>query len=124
MLSETSDISRVLFPADYNSAAETLARLYQTQGQIWTLVIPKRTMPVLFSEEESQKLLNDGGIQIKSAQGLKRHLLGEFRIGTDLQKSMVLTQFSVLFHIAACLPHEPDWRTVDCFSSASLQKTR
>ena len=67
MLSETSDISRVLFPADYNSAAETLARLYQTQGQIWTLVIPKRTMPVLFSEEESQKLLNDGGIQISWA---------------------------------------------------------
>ena len=67
MLSETSDISRVLFPADYNSAAETLARLYQTQGQIWTLVIPKRAMPVLFSEEESQKLLNDGGIQISWA---------------------------------------------------------
>ena len=67
MLSETSDISRVLFPADYNSASETLARLYQTQGQIWTLVIPKRPMPVLFSADESQNLLKDGGIQISWA---------------------------------------------------------
>ncbi len=64
MLSETSDISRVLFPADYNSAAETLARLYQTQGQIWTLVIPKRKTQVLFSAAESRKLLADGGIRI------------------------------------------------------------
>ena len=64
MLSETSDISRVLFPADYNSAAETLTQLYQTQGQIWTLVIPKRKIPVLFSMDESKKLLTNGGIRI------------------------------------------------------------
>lgn len=67
MLSETSDVSRVLFPADYNSASETLAQLYQTQGQIWTIVIPKRAMPVLFSADESQKLLKDGGIRISWA---------------------------------------------------------
>tara|TARA_R110002072_G_scaffold107003_5_gene233292 strand:- start:241 stop:2490 length:2250 start_codon:yes stop_codon:yes gene_type:complete len=64
MVSETSDISRVLFPADYNSAAETLSQLYQTQGQIWTLVIPKRKMPVLFSADDSKKLLTNGGIRI------------------------------------------------------------
>ncbi|WP_138380713.1 xylulose 5-phosphate 3-epimerase [Luteithermobacter gelatinilyticus] len=64
MLSETSDISRVLFPADFNTAAETLARLYQTQGQIWTLVVPKRKMPVLFSPAEARILLGEGGLRL------------------------------------------------------------
>lgn len=65
MLSETSDISRVVFPADYNSAAGTIRQLYQTQGQIWTLVVPKRETPLLFSEEEAVKLLRDGALPIK-----------------------------------------------------------
>jgi phosphoketolase len=49
MLGEVAPGSRVLFPADYNSAACTIAAVYETQGQIWTLVVPKEMrIPDLF----------------------------------------------------------------------------
>src|SRR5439155_893848 len=41
MLGEPSDVSRVLFPPDRNTAAVLLQAVYQTRGQIWTLVVPK-----------------------------------------------------------------------------------
>lgn len=67
LLSESSDISRVVFPADFNSALETIRQLYQTQGQIWTIVIPKRKTPLLFNKDESEKLLKDGAIKVNFA---------------------------------------------------------
>jgi phosphoketolase len=41
MLAEASHVSRVVFPFDHNTAAATLAEVYRTRGQIWTLVVPK-----------------------------------------------------------------------------------
>jgi phosphoketolase len=62
MLGETSEVARVLFPPDSNTAAAVMARLYRTHGQIWTLVIPKAdTIPDLFSGEEARQLVEDGG---------------------------------------------------------------
>lgn len=65
MLSETSDVSRVVFPADFNSAGAAINQLYQTHGQIWTVVVPKRNMPLLFNPLESQQLLDDGAMQVQ-----------------------------------------------------------
>ena len=42
MLNEASDISRVLFAADYNTAGILTQNVYQTHGQFWTMVVPKR----------------------------------------------------------------------------------
>ncbi|MFW6126013.1 MAG: xylulose 5-phosphate 3-epimerase, partial [Chloroflexota bacterium] len=41
MLGEVSQVSRVIFVADYNTAAVVMRELYQTHGQIWTLVVSK-----------------------------------------------------------------------------------
>lgn len=68
MLGETSDISRIVFPADYNSSLSVMSELYKTQGQVWTVVAPKRDMELVFSKEESQKLMHDGGIRVKFAE--------------------------------------------------------
>jgi phosphoketolase len=68
MLGEPSHVSRVLFPPDFNGAAAVMERLYQTHGQIWTLVVPKAdVIPDLFTPEEARKLVKDGGLRLEWA---------------------------------------------------------
>jgi phosphoketolase len=68
MLGELAPGSRVLFPADYNSAAAVLAGVYRTHGEIWTLVVPKEArIPDLFSDHEAVQLLADGALSLPFA---------------------------------------------------------
>jgi phosphoketolase len=46
LLGEMSDVSRVLFPVDANTAVEALRRIYSGHAQIGCLVVPKRELPV------------------------------------------------------------------------------
>ncbi|MFQ6019601.1 MAG: xylulose 5-phosphate 3-epimerase, partial [Dehalococcoidia bacterium] len=65
MMGEASDVSRVLFPADYNTAAVVTQGVYQTQGQIWTLVVPKMDgVADLFTQEEAARLLEQGALRL------------------------------------------------------------
>lgn len=65
LMGEMSDVSRVLFPADANSATAAVQGAYGTQGQLWTLVVPKRLQPVRFTLDEAQRLVRDGGLVLK-----------------------------------------------------------
>jgi phosphoketolase len=65
MLGEPCDVSRVVFPADHNSAAAVMEAVYRTQGQIWTLVVPKGAgIADLFTAEEARALVRDGGARL------------------------------------------------------------
>lgn len=65
MLGESSDVSRVLFVPDYNTAALVMHGLYQTHGQLWTLVIPKiDVIPDLFAIDEATYLLEQGAMRL------------------------------------------------------------
>ncbi len=65
MLGEPSDVSRVFFVPDYNTASVVMHHLYQTHGQIWTLVVPKiDAIPDLFTVDEATRLLNDGALRL------------------------------------------------------------
>jgi phosphoketolase len=65
MLGEPSDVSRVLFVPDYNTASVVMHHLYQTYGQIWTLVVPKIDLiPDLFTFEEASTLLQQGAFRL------------------------------------------------------------
>ena len=65
MLGEPSDVSRVLFVPDYNTAAVVMQCVYQTQGQIWTLVVPKiEVIPDLFTLQEATLLLEQGALRL------------------------------------------------------------
>jgi phosphoketolase len=65
MLGEPAPSSRVLFPADFNTAAVTLSAAYETHGQLWTLVVPKaEAVPDLFTAEEARRLLSDGALRL------------------------------------------------------------
>ncbi len=70
MLGEPSDVSRVMFIPDYNSAVAAMRGVYQTQGQVWTLVIPKYdSVPELFSPDEATRLLQEGAIRLWHGAG-------------------------------------------------------
>jgi phosphoketolase len=77
MLGERSDVSRVLFVPDYNTAATVIEGVYQTQGQIWTLVVPKYDAAVdVFTAEEAVRLLEQGALRLDWAS----HRLSEQRV--------------------------------------------
>jgi phosphoketolase len=71
MLGELSHVSRVVYPADFNTAAAVMAEVYRTHGQIWTIVVPKADVPELLSADEARRALADGGIDLEWA-GLRR----------------------------------------------------
>lgn len=56
LLGEMNDVSRVLFPADYNSTLQALPGVYLGRGQLTCMVIPKRDRPVVFDRDEAQTL--------------------------------------------------------------------
>jgi phosphoketolase len=65
MLGELSDVSRVVFPADYNTATAVIQEVYQTHGQLWTIVATKNeAAPDLFTAEEATQLLEQGALRL------------------------------------------------------------
>lgn len=67
MLGELSHVSRVVFPADFNTAAAIMGEVYRTHGQIWTIVVPKAEVADLFSADEARRAVADGGIHLEWA---------------------------------------------------------
>ncbi|MDP3137503.1 MAG: xylulose 5-phosphate 3-epimerase, partial [Burkholderiaceae bacterium] len=67
LLGEMSDVSRVLYPPDWNTAQAALQAAYQTHGQFWTMVVPKRTLPVWFSAQDAARLVRDGAVCVRHA---------------------------------------------------------
>lgn len=65
LLGEHSDVARVVFIPDFNTAAVTVQSLYQTHGQVWALVVPKTpVVPDLFTPEEAASLLEQGALRL------------------------------------------------------------
>jgi phosphoketolase len=65
MLGEPMPSSRVMFPADFNTAAAVIAAAYQTCGQVWTCVVPKAdAIPDLFSPDEASRLVEHGAARL------------------------------------------------------------
>ncbi len=75
LLGEMSDVSRVLFPADYNSMLAVLPSIYQSRGQIVTIVAPKRDQRTRFSPEQAQQLAQDGALVVAESAGANPVLL-------------------------------------------------
>ena len=74
LLSEPGDVSRVLFPADWNSAVAALRATYASRGQVWTLVVPKRDLPVRLSAAQALQLAEDGAVCLRPTENPEREL--------------------------------------------------
>ncbi len=69
LLGEMSDMVRVLFPADHNSALALLPTIYRSRGQLACLVIPKRDRPMVFDAIQAERLARDGAILVEERCG-------------------------------------------------------
>lgn len=84
LLGEMSDMVRVLFPADHNSALALLPAIYQSRGTLACMVIAKRDRPFVFSPQQAEELARDGAIVV-AEQGTGQPLLlianGSYQLG-------------------------------------------
>jgi len=65
LLNEMSDVSRVVFPADWNMTLAVLQEVYSTRGQVWAVVAPKRVIPERFSKAQALQIVKDSGLRIR-----------------------------------------------------------
>ncbi|WP_100637966.1 xylulose 5-phosphate 3-epimerase [Marinobacter salexigens] len=64
LLGEMNDVSRVIFPADYNSALAVLPSVFAKRGTISCMVIPKRNRPCVFDAQEAETLARNGALVV------------------------------------------------------------
>lgn len=64
LLGEMSDVSRVLFPVDGNTAVAALADVYAGRGQLACLIVSKRDVENRFDAPSAQRLVRDGAAHI------------------------------------------------------------
>jgi phosphoketolase len=62
LMNEMTDMSRVVFPVDWNSAMAMLRVAYSTTARIWTMVVPKRELPIMLAPEQAEALVRDGAV--------------------------------------------------------------
>jgi phosphoketolase len=74
LLGEMSDTSRVLFPADANTAVAALRHIYRQRGEIACLVVAKREVPNVFAASAADAIMAAGA----------GHVSG-FDVGAQLQ---------------------------------------
>ncbi len=101
LLGESSDVARVVFPADANSAAAGVRAVYGTRGQIWALVVPKANVADLFDAAEAERLIAEGAIVLDRAGfepergGLVLTAVGAYQLAEVLKASFRLASRGV-----------------------------
>jgi phosphoketolase len=96
LMGEMSDVSRVVFPADWNTAIATLQSVYSNHGQIWTMVMPKRAHPVFFDSKQAQELIKHGALKLYGNDGDKEQVIlaavGSYQLMQALRASARLNE--------------------------------
>ena len=62
---EMSDVARVVYPADANSALATLKSCYADYGAVWNIISAKSKLPVVFSAEQAKQLVEQGALCLR-----------------------------------------------------------
>ena len=89
LLSEMSDMARVVFPADANSAMAVLKACYGDLGAVWNIVAAKSKLPVLLNPEQAQQLVEQGAICLRGNCNAEVQLVA---IGAyQLQQALLLS---------------------------------
>lgn len=102
LLAEMSDVSRVLFPVDGNSAVAALRHLYAERGQLACLVIAKRALPRWLDAEGAQALARQGLCHLAdtpSQASLQLIAIGAYQ----LQEAMKARQRLAEHGVRACV---------------------
>jgi len=95
LLGEMSDVSRVMFPVDANTAVEALRQIYSGHGQIGCIVIPKRPVENRFDGPGARGALAVGAAHVAGdpdACDLQLVAIGAYQLAEALRAHVRLTQ--------------------------------
>lgn len=102
LLGEMSDVSRVLFPADYNSVLALLPAVYSARGQLSCMVIPKRERPCYFTAQQAQQLAREGALVLEDSDDAEPLLLianGSYQLGEMLRAAQRLKEAGFAYRL-------------------------
>lgn len=98
-MAEPADRARVMLPPDSNCAIACLEACYRTQGEIWTIVAPKRPVPARLDRQQAHRLVTDGIVRIVGNGGAAEKLvlvaIGAYQLNEVLRASSRLTMHNV-----------------------------
>lgn len=94
LLNEMSDMARVVFPADANSAMATLKACYGDLGSVWNIVTAKSKLPIIMSPEQATDLIEQGAICLRGNchAAIQLVAIGSYQLQQALLLSDRLTQ--------------------------------
>jgi phosphoketolase len=94
LMAEMSDVSRVVFPPDWNSAVATLKEVYSSKGQIWGMVVAKRPLPIWVTPEQAMEMVENGGVKLRDDMESEVILsaVGGYQLGEILKASKRLEE--------------------------------
>lgn len=75
LLKQMSDMVRVVFPVDANTAMACLQNCYGDLGVIWNLVVPRKVQPLFFNSQQATQLVQDGAICVRGHCGAEIQLV-------------------------------------------------
>lgn len=95
LLGEMSDLSRVMFPVDANTAVEALRQIYSGHGQIGCIVAPKRSIANRFDGAGAQGALAVGAAHVAGDPGacdIQLVAIGAYQLAEALRARARLTR--------------------------------
>jgi phosphoketolase len=94
LLGEMSDVSRVLFPVDANTAIASLRKIYAGRGQIGCLIVPKRQVPCRLDGRAAAAALDTGAAHVAGQVNdceIQLVAIGAYQFGEALRASARLS---------------------------------
>ncbi|MBD3639499.1 MAG: xylulose 5-phosphate 3-epimerase [Marinobacter sp.] len=80
LMGEMSDLARVVYPPDSNSAIACLNGCYATQGQVWAMSVPKAQLPVVLDPDQAMKLAEEGALVIRNGHDVQLVAVGAYQL--------------------------------------------
>ena len=101
MMAEMSDVSRVIFPADSSSAVEAMRQCYQTNGKIYTMVVPKGKVPNQLDSVQAKQLAKYGALRLigTSDEEIQLIAIGAYQLREAKKIAERLDQFEHKFSL-------------------------
>ncbi len=94
LLNEMSDMARVVYPADANSAISALRACYGDLGSIWNIITAKSQLPVLLNPEQAQQAVEQGAVCLRGncSAAIQLVAVGSYQLQQALKLSDRLLQ--------------------------------
>lgn len=106
LLGEMSDMARVVYPVDANSATACLDACYQSLGQVWVMTIPKQEIATVFTSEQAHALAKQGALDVSGEESraeVQLVAVGAYQLAACLQAKRALAESAIACRVTCLL---------------------